>query len=80
MTLDRLKPDRPGEVVSVAGQGSLAQRLMAMGFLPGAGVRVVHVAPFGDPITVELDGWRVSLRLAEAASLTVQPSAEPDGP
>ena len=76
MTLDRLEPDREGEIVSVAGRGSLAQRLMAMGFLPGAGVRVVHVAPFGDPITVELDGWRLSLRLAEAASLTVRPRAE----
>ena len=72
MTLDGLEPNRAGELVSVEGKGSLAQRLMAMGFLPGAAVRVVHVAPFGDPLTIELDGWRVSLRRAEASSLTVK--------
>lgn len=75
MTLNDLGLDRAGDIVKVDGRGALAQRLLAMGFLPGAAVRVVQVAPFGDPITVELDGWRVSLRLAEAASLTVAPRA-----
>ena len=75
MTLATLGLHREGDIVSVAGRGALAQRLMAMGFLPGTRVRVVHVAPFGDPITVELDGWRVSLRLSEAATLTVRTEA-----
>jgi Fe2+ transport system protein FeoA len=44
-----------------------------MGFLPGSRLEIVQVAPFGDPVTVEIDGWRVSLRLAEAASLRVEP-------
>lgn len=73
MTLSELELNRDGNIVSVGGRGALAQRLLAMGFLPGAAVRVVQVAPFGDPITVELDGWRVSLRRAEAAALTVAP-------
>lgn len=72
MTLRELGSGRPGRVTGVEGKGALAQRLLAMGFLPGASVEIVHVAPFGDPVTVELDGWRVSLRLAEADSLLVE--------
>ena len=73
MTLRELGLHRPGNVVGVDGKGALAQRLLAMGFLPGTPVEIVQVAPFGDPVTVELDGWRVSLRLAEASSLRVEP-------
>lgn len=72
MTLSELRVDDAGEVLDVDGNGPLAQRLMAMGFLPGASVRVVNVAPFGDPITVELDQWRVSLRRADAAHVTLR--------
>ena len=63
-----------GEIAHVAGGGAIAQRLLAMGFLPGTRLRVVQVAPFGDPITVELNGWRVSLRLTEADVLQIKPS------
>ena len=72
MTLNELILDRPAAIVGVGGPASLARRLLAMGFLPGAPVRVVQVAPLGDPITVDLDGWRVSLRRSEAALLEVQ--------
>lgn len=72
MTLNELEPNRSGAIVAVSGRGALAQRLLAMGFLPGTSVRVVQVAPFGDPITVELDGWRVSLRRSEASALSVE--------
>jgi ferrous iron transport protein B len=73
MTLKDLGLNGAGEIAHVAGRGSLAQRLLAMGFLPGTRLRVVQVAPFGDPITVELDGWRVSLRLREADALQITP-------
>lgn len=63
-----------GEIAHVAGRGPVTQRLLAMGFLPGTPIRVVQVAPFGDPITVELDGWRVSLRLTEADALRIKTS------
>ena len=73
MTLADLPRERAASIVSVDGRTALAQRLLAMGFLPGAPVRVVGAAPFGDPITVELDGWRVSLRRAEASAVEVAP-------
>lgn len=73
LTLDRLAKHRSSRVTTVRGRDALVQRLTAMGFLPGSEITVVQVAPFGDPITVQLDGWRVSLRKADAASVGVEP-------
>lgn len=78
-TLKELGLNRAGRVGEFAGRGPLAQRLLAMGFLPGTPIRVVQVAPFGDPVTVELDGWRVSIRLQEADALRVIPDANGNG-
>lgn len=73
-TLKELGLHGTGEVAQISGRGPLAQRLLAMGFLPGTRLRVVQIAPFGDPITVEIDGWRVSLRLRDADALQVTPT------
>ena len=75
MTLSQLALERSAAIVGVGGPAALAKRLLAMGFLPGAPVRVVQVAPLGDPITVDLDGWRVSLRRSEASLLEVKEGA-----
>jgi ferrous iron transport protein A len=45
---------------------------MEMGLVPGTSVRVVAVAPLGDPITIELRASRMSLRRAEAAHVRVR--------
>lgn len=74
-TLADLELHGSGEISAVTGRGAVAQRLLAMGFLPGTPVSLVHVAPFGDPVTLELDGWRVSLRRSEAACVQVRPAA-----
>jgi len=47
-------------------------RLMEMGLIPGTGVRVVRLAPMGDPMELELRGYRLSIRLAEAARVQVE--------
>ncbi len=44
---------------------------MEMGLLPGTEVRVVRVAPLGDPIELRIRGYALSLRRAEAAKITV---------
>ena len=74
ISLRELGLNNAGEIAHVTGRGPLTQRLLAMGFLPGTRLRVVQIAPFGDPITVELDGWRVSLRLREADALQIKPA------
>ena len=73
MTLDKLALNQPSKVLKVEGQDILVQRLMAIGFLPGTEIRVVQAAPFGDPIMIELNGWRISLRCKDAACIFVEP-------
>jgi Fe2+ transport system protein FeoA len=75
VTLAELAPERVAAIVKIDGPRGLCRRLLAMGFLPGAPVRIVQVAPFGDPLTVDLDGWRVSLRRSEASLLEVREAA-----
>ena len=45
---------------------------MEMGLVPGTPVRVVAVAPLGDPLTLELRGSRLSIRKTEAAEVRVR--------
>jgi len=71
-TLGRLKPRQIGRVVSMKHDGPISGRLLAMGMMPGARVEVVGVAPLGDPIIVQMDGCRLSLRRDEADLLTVE--------
>ncbi len=53
-------------------EGPASQRLMAMGVMPGSRIRVVSVAPLGDPITIEgADEERISLRRRDAACVMV---------
>ncbi len=51
----------------------IGQRLLALGLLPGVDVSLVQVAPLGDPIALEFQGRRVSLRRAEAIGIEVEP-------
>ncbi len=58
-------------VVSVNGTGDVARRLMEMGVVPGAPVRVIKTAPLGDPIEIRVRGYHLALRRAEAQTITV---------
>ena len=49
-------------------------KLMEMGCVPGEEVRVEQVAPLGDPISIAVAGYHLSLRLNEARSIFVQPA------
>ena len=46
---------------------------MEMGLLPGTRVRVVRVAPLGDPIELRVRNYSLSVRRAEAAKIAVSP-------
>jgi ferrous iron transport protein A len=72
MPLSQLERGLESEITQISGGDLLAQRLMAMGFLPGARLRVAQVAPFGDPIAVDLPGSRISLRRREASQVMVR--------
>jgi ferrous iron transport protein A len=50
---------------------SYRQKLLRMGLVKGAEFKVVRKAPLGDPIEIELRGYRLTLRGAEADVLEV---------
>ena len=70
-TLDQLRPGQRAEVVSLAGEPGLLQRLYDLGLIEGERVELLALAPLGDPIEIRLGNSRLSLRKAEAAGITV---------
>lgn len=58
-------------VADVTGRDPAAIRLLEMGLTPGTSVRVVGTAPLGDPLELEVRGYRLSVRRSEAASVDV---------
>ena len=71
VSLDALAAGTPARVLAVRGSGALARRLMEMGFVPGAPVRVIKAAPLGDPIEVRVHGYHLALRRSEAETILV---------
>jgi Fe2+ transport system protein FeoA len=72
MTLDTIPRDINARVVSVEGSETHGLRLMEMGLVPGASVRVVRSAPLGDPIQVCIRDYHLALRRVEAQAITVE--------
>ncbi len=72
MTLDELKPGQSGRITTIGVVGPLKRRLMDMGVLVGVEVKVIKVAPMGDPLEVALKSYRLSLRRSEAQGITVE--------
>ncbi|MDF2484478.1 MAG: iron transporter FeoA [Herbinix sp.] len=71
MTLKDLKPGQEGVVTSIGEKGPVRKRIMDMGVTPGATVRVIKVAPLGDPIEVNIRGYELSLRKSEADQIVL---------
>lgn len=71
VTLNELAPLQSGKIIRVKGFGPLRQRLMDMGMVPGAEIKVVRVAPLGDPIEYQVKGYHLSLRSREAQHILV---------
>jgi len=71
MTLRDLKIGQSGRVVAVGGEKVLRRRLLDMGLTPRTNVTVKKIAPLGDPIELLLRGYVLSLRLEDAAQITV---------
>lgn len=72
MTLKDLKPGQEGAVESIGVRGPLKRRIMDMGVTPGTIIKVIKVAPLGDPIEVNIRGYELSLRKDEAAQIVVK--------
>ncbi|HAU87710.1 MAG TPA: ferrous iron transport protein A [Lachnospiraceae bacterium] len=72
MTLQDLKPGQEGVVASLGEKGPVRRRIMDMGITPGVQVKVIKVAPLGDPVEVNVRGYELSLRKAEARQIELK--------
>ncbi len=68
-----LQPGDDGTVVDVLGEGAFRRRLLDMGFIKGAPVRVIKLAPLMNPIEYCVGGTHVTLRRKEAMHVVVEP-------
>ena len=78
MTLAEIKVGQDAVLRTIGGQGELRHHLLDMGLTPGTEVTLRKVAPMGDPIEVELRGYELTLRLADAAKIEVENVHETD--
>ena len=74
--LDSLEAGVQARVHAVRGEGAVARRLMEMGVVPGAPVRVIKAAPLGDPLEVRVRHYHLALRRSEARTISVVVSDE----
>jgi ferrous iron transport protein A len=59
-------------VITAFENDDIFLKLMEMGCIPGETVKVDQVAPLGDPISITVAGYRLSLRLNEAENIWVE--------
>jgi len=71
-TLNQLKPGERATIVKVGGQGPVRRRILDMGVVRGAEIKVVRVAPLGDPVEFLIKGYNLSLRKSEAQQIQVE--------
>ena len=71
MTLDKAKVGERVSVTRITGNGPLKRRIMDMGITRGTEILVRKYAPFGDPMELNLRGYELSLRKADAAMIEI---------
>jgi ferrous iron transport protein A len=71
-SLAELPVGAQGRVVSVNGVDDISLRLLEMGMTPGVEITVVGSAPLGDPIELDLRGYRLSVRREEAKRVEIE--------
>ncbi len=71
--LEALNVGARARVEQVTGQDEVSLRLMEMGVVPGVELELVGKAPLGDPLELELRGYRLSVRKSEARRIEITP-------
>ena len=69
--LSQIKQGRMVKIISFEND-ELLLKLMEMGCLPGETIKIEQVAPLGDPISIAVVGYSLSLRLSEADAILVE--------
>ncbi|MBR6352932.1 MAG: ferrous iron transport protein B [Oscillospiraceae bacterium] len=80
MKLNELRPGQSARVRAVGGEGALRQHFLDMGVLPGAVLTLVQLAPMGDPMELRIHNYELTMRLADAGRIDIEPIPTPAAP
>lgn len=72
IALTDLPPGTPARLSEPTPGRAIPRRLQDLGFVPGTPLTVVRRAPLGDPVEIEIRGYRLCLRLAQLDALRVE--------
>ena len=71
-TLKDVKIGETVRVTKVGGEGALKRRIMDMGITKGVTIKVMKMAPLGDPIEITVRGYELTLRKADAEMIEIE--------
>lgn len=71
LTLKDVKVGQSCQIVKLNGQGAIKRRIMDMGLTKGTTLKVVKMAPLQDPIEINVRGYELSIRKADADLIEV---------
>ncbi|MCH5257244.1 MAG: ferrous iron transport protein A [Lachnospiraceae bacterium] len=72
MTLDMVAVGKEAIITKVGGEGELRCRFLDMGLIPKTKVKVIKMAPMGDPIEIQLRGYELTIRKEDAQKIEVR--------
>jgi ferrous iron transport protein A len=71
-TLKDVKVGQRAKVIKLHGEGAVKRRIMDMGITKGVEIHVRKVAPLGDPMELNVRGYELSIRKADAEQIEVE--------
>lgn len=71
LTLDHLAPDHSGAITAVNASGMAAERMAALGLIPGRRVAMLRRAPFGGPLHLRIGPTELMIRRADARAVVL---------
>ena len=76
MRLSQLSIGQTASITVVGGEGALRQHFLDMGLIPGSVVTLEKYAPMGDPMQLDVHGYELTLRVADAEKIEVDPDCK----
>ena len=73
MTLKDLPIGASASIIKTGGNGELRQHFLDMGVIPGTTITKVKLAPLGDPVELDVNGYELTMRLDDADKIEVNP-------
>jgi len=76
VNLSELSAGQEASILEISGERSFRRRLLELGLLPGTPLRLLRVAPLGDPLELSVRGTCLSIRKREAAQIQITQEAK----